>query len=60
MKKKKIEPVVSDFRGEVDKILDFAEEAKAMTEKHQSWCHDLAIIRIYTAFEDLMLDCLVV
>lgn len=30
-----------------------------MTDQDQSWCYDLAIIRLYREFEDLILSCLV-
>ena len=46
----------------MDEILAFTQRANAgpsLTDMDESWAHDLAIIRVYREFEDLMLSCLV-
>ena len=45
--------------AEADKILAFLTASAGLGDEHVSWCHDLAIIRLYRAFESLMLDTLV-
>jgi len=62
MRKKSIRLAAQTFRANVDEIAEFAERAQAapsLTEQDNSWCYDLAIIRLYREFEDLMLSCLV-
>ena len=62
MRKKSIKLAASAFRTNVDEILAFTQRTKAggpLTDMDESWCYDLAIIRVYREFEDLMLSCLV-
>lgn len=62
MRKKSIRLAARTFQTNVDDILAFAQRAKtapAITDMDESWCFDLAIIRVYREFEDLMLSCLV-
>lgn len=58
-KKKSIKGSANKFKTETDKILAFLTASAGLGDEHVSWCHDLAIIRLYRAFESLMLDALV-
>lgn len=58
-KKKSIKGSANEFKAETDKILAFLTASTGLGDEHVSWCHDLAIIRLYRAFESLMLDTLV-
>lgn len=58
-KKKSIKGSANEFKAETDKILVFLIASAGLGDEHVSWCHDLAIIRLYRAFESLMLDTLV-
>ena len=58
-KKKSIKGSANEFKAEADKILAFLTASAGLGDEHVSWCHDLAIIRLYRAFESLMLDTLV-
>jgi len=58
-KKKSIKGSANDFKAETDKILAFLTASAGLGDEHVSWCHDLAIIRLYRSFESLMLDALV-
>lgn len=62
MRKKSIKLAAQAFRTNVDDIVAFTQRgiaAPPLTEQDESWCYDLAIIRLYREFEDLMLSCLV-
>lgn len=62
MRKKSIKLAAQTFVKNVDKIVTFTQRGGAappLTEQDESWCYDLAIIRLYREFEDLMLSCLV-
>ena len=62
MRKKSIKLAASTFRANTDGILAFTQRSKPagpLTDLDESWCYDLAIIRVYREFEDLMLSCLV-
>lgn len=58
-KKKSIKGSANKFKTETEKILAFLTASAGLGDKYFSWCHDLAIIRLYRAFESLMLDALV-
>jgi hypothetical protein len=58
-KRKSIKGSANEFKTETDKILAFLTASAGLGDEHVSWCHDLAIIRLYRAFESLMLDALV-
>jgi len=58
-RKKSIKASAQRFNSEVDEILDYLSATSELSDKHVSWCHELAIIRLYRAFETLMLDALV-
>ncbi|MGD9730177.1 MAG: hypothetical protein AB7F91_16370 [Parvularculaceae bacterium] len=61
MRKKSIRKAARDFVTNIDGIVDFTNRTGGpqLTDQDQSWCYDLAIIRVYREFEDLMLSCLV-
>jgi len=62
MRKKSIKLAAQTFVTNVEQIIAFTVRggtAAPLTEQDQSWCYDLAIIRLYREFEDLMLSCLV-
>ena len=62
MRKKSIKLAAKTIKKNVDEIVAFTKRGMAvapLTEQDQSWCYDLAIIRLYREFEDLMLSCLV-
>ncbi len=61
MRKKSIRRAAGDFAANVDDIISFTTRCAGpqLTDQDQSWCFDLAIIRLYREFEDLMLSCLV-
>lgn len=58
-KKKSIKGSAKEFKEKTDKILAFLTASASLGDEHVSWCHDLAIIRLYRALESLMLDTLV-
>lgn len=62
MRKKSIKLAARTFVAKTDEIIAFAQRGVAaapLTAQDESWCFDLAIIRLYREFEDLMLSCLV-
>ena len=62
MNKKDIKKASQDFVKNVDEIVVFARRCKSASElsdQDESWAYDLAIIRVYREFEDLMLSCLI-
>ena len=62
MRKKSIKLAAQTFVTNVDEIVAFTVRegaAAPLTQQDLSWCYDLAIIRLYREFEDLMLSCLV-
>lgn len=62
MRKKSIRLAASTFIAKADEVMEFVERAGSaedLTDLDESWCYDLAIIRLYREFEDLMLSCLV-
>ena len=62
MRKKSIRLAASAFKANIDDILTFTQRSKnagPLTDMDESWCYDLAIIRVYREFEDLILSCLV-
>jgi cupin superfamily acireductone dioxygenase involved in methionine salvage len=60
-KKKSIKKAVERFRRQRDEILGFLDEVdkSELSKKNVSWCYEQALIRLYRAFENLMLDCIV-
>ena len=61
MKKKDLQKSVKDFKKSVKEIEDFVKHCQkvGLTDKYVSWSFDLAIIRLYREFENLILNCLV-
>ena len=62
MRKKSIKLAARTFVAHTDEIIEFPQRCVAtgpLTDQDLSWCFDLAIIRLYPEFEDLMLSCLV-
>lgn len=62
MRKKSIRLAAQTFKSNVTEIVAFTQRAAtsaSITDQDQSWCYDLAIIRLYREFEDLILSCLV-
>lgn len=61
MRKKSIKKAARDFVASVDGIIAFTNRSSGpqLSDQDQSWCYDLAIIRLYREFEDLILSCLV-
>ena len=60
-KKKSIKKSVENFKGDLRDIRDFVEQAKKGSPPKQfmTYAYELAIIKLYTAFERLMLDAIV-
>lgn len=53
---------VDKFNREIEEVQDFIktiESCRKITDKHKHWCYQQGIIRIYRAFEVLILNCLV-
>lgn len=60
MRKQSIIKSAHDFSAEADEVLVFAQNCEdALSEKEVSWAYEGAIIRLYRAFENLMLDAIV-
>jgi hypothetical protein len=62
MRKKSIKRAAQAFTANIDEIIMFTQRAKVavpLTKLDESWCYELAIIRVYREFEDLILSCLV-
>ena len=61
MRKKSAKKAAEWFVERAEEIEAFLEPStlSGLSEKHRSWSHDYAIIRLYREFEDLMLSCLV-
>ena len=61
MRKKSGKKASEDFSKKIQKIKDFLEpkNLSGLSDAHQTWMYDYAIIRLYRDFEDLILNCLV-
>ena len=62
MRKKSIKSPADGFIKNINEITDFTTRvvaAASLSDQDESWCFDLAIIRVYREFEALMLSCLV-
>lgn len=59
MRKKSAKRACTWFQEEVQSVRDYALATNALSDEHVSWCHEQAIIRLYRAFESLMLSCLI-
>ncbi len=59
-RKKSVKLSATDFNAQVDEITAFlAAVSVGQSDEHVTWLHNYAIIRLYKAFEGLMLDVLV-
>lgn len=58
-RKKSIQHAARWFDEQADEVLAFLVATASLGEEHISWCHEYAVLRLYRAFEELMLDCLV-
>jgi cupin superfamily acireductone dioxygenase involved in methionine salvage len=60
-RKKSLKKSADDFKVSADEILNFLTTVRpsVLSEEYVSWLHNYAIIRLYKAFETLMLDVLV-
>ncbi|MFN4019135.1 MAG: hypothetical protein ACK4IC_01305 [Erythrobacter sp.] len=59
MRKKSAKRACEWFNIEVQSVRDYTTATNTLSDEHVSWCHDQAIIRLYRAFENLMLSCLI-
>jgi hypothetical protein len=58
-RKKSIKASAKGFKDRADDAVAFLAATDNLGDEHISWCHDYAVIRLYRAFEDLVLECLV-
>jgi hypothetical protein len=47
------------FSEEVEEIEEYLEATEDLSDEQINWCYDYAIIRLYRAFENLVLSCLI-
>lgn len=59
MRKKSFRKARESFGKEIDAIQKFLGETNALSRASRSWAYDYAIIRLYRAFEDFILTCLI-
>lgn len=61
MRKKSAKKAAEWFLEQTDEIKIFLEQdnLSGLTDKHVTWVHDYAIIRLYREFEDMILNCLI-
>lgn len=58
MRKKDPKKVAENFVSKVSEIKEFTNLA-GLSEKHVTWAHEYAVIRLYREFEVMILNCLV-
>ena len=59
-RKKSIKLSAQQFRLFCDDLLEYLTEAEEkLGEKHTSWSYDYGIIKLYSKFENLVLECLI-
>lgn len=59
-RKKSVKKAASEFIGHVKELEEFVQTSiSGLSDKHQTWCHDYAIIRLYREFEQMMLSAIV-
>lgn len=58
-RKKSIQHAARWFNDQANETLAFIAATTSLSDEHVSWCHEYAVLRLYRAFEELMLDCLV-
>ena len=59
MRKKSVIKACEEFLQQVEEIDDFLSDTKNLSDQRVSWVHDYAIIRLYRAFENFILSCLI-
>lgn len=59
MRKKSAKMACDWFSDEVEEIEEFLEATEDLSDEQINWCYDYGIIRLYRAFENLMLSCLI-
>ena len=61
MRKKSGKKASEEFSKNIQKIKDFLEpkNLSRLSDSHETWMYDYAIIRLYRDFEDMILNCLV-
>lgn len=57
-RKKSIKKCAGEFAESVERIADFFHRTNGLKDEFHEWCTDYAVIRLYRAFESLMLDAL--
>ncbi len=57
-RKKSIKNSANWFNSKADDLLRYVSASSSLSDEHQSWCHEYAIIRLYREFENLMLEAL--
>lgn len=59
-RKKSVKTSANRFKAAADDISSFLTTvSQGQSDSHVTWLHNYAIIRLYRAFESLMLDCLI-
>lgn len=58
-KKVSVKKCAADFRANNAAIIEFAQQSRSLSDQHQTWCYDQAIIMLYKEFEDLVFEALV-
>ena len=61
MKKTSARTAAGRFKGDIREVRSFVASMVdlGLSDKHESWIHEQAIIRLYRAFEGAVLDCLI-
>ncbi|MCY3506289.1 MAG: hypothetical protein OXH41_09015 [Chloroflexi bacterium] len=57
-KKKSVKMCAQRFRRDADELLEFCREASTLSDRHTSLAYEVAIIKLYAAFERLMVGAL--
>lgn len=58
-KKVSVRKCAVDFRANNDAIIEFVQRSQSLSDQHQTWCHDQAIIMLYKEFENLVFEALI-
>ncbi len=58
-KKVSVKKCAADFRANNAAIIEFVQQAQSLSDQHQTWCHDQAIIMLYKEFENMVFEALV-
>lgn len=58
-KKVSVKKCARDFTNDNAKIIEFVDHSRSLSDQHQTWCHDQAIIMLYKGFENLIFEALV-